>query len=486
VNDPQAPPPDAPQLRRPLLDLFPPMARAGERPPGPLRGTALPPRWPQSHAPLEAPHARLDPWSYETFYGLNEKPFALSSDPKFFYRSTSHDRVLHALLEAIHRHEGIVALTGGLGLGKTTLCRAAARELGRRTVTSIVFDAFQSVDDLLKTVLADFGVISRDDLARAPDVAREVLAAALGSFLESLVSLKATAVVMIDEAQDVPPAMLAEVFAALSAVQGSRVVQLVLVGQPALDSRLKRPELGPLVERLDLRLELRPLANDEIAGYVRHRLSVVGSSARVDFSETAFDRIYELSRGVPRAVNLLCDGALLRGSHVSASVIDARLIDAAAQAPDLATPAGGRRMMVSRVLITVGLIVLMLVGAAAAAWVFRDDAARVLLQWLNVPPAPGGPVRSLPVPLSPIPPPEGAKVRSVLLSQRLAWGSYGSDCASGWPGAGLPRRPGCGSLAPSGMRGPSVTLPLRISLMRKGTSSATASAMATMMPTDIV
>ena len=359
---------------------------------------------PGSHGQLETP-PRPDPLSYETFYGLNEKPFALSSDPKFFYHGTSHDRVLHGMLEAIHRHEGIVVLTGGLGLGKTMLCRTAARELDRRTVTSIVFDPILSVDDLLKTVLVDFGVISRDDLGRAPDVARDVLTAALGSFLESLVSLQATAVVMIDEAQNVSPTVFAEVSAVLAAVQGSHLVQLVLAGQPALNSLLKRPELRPLAARVDLRLELRPLAGDEIAAYVKHRLSVAGSSARVDFSETALVRIYELSRGVPRVVNLLADRALSRGSQTSASVIDEPLIDVAAQDLELVSAVGAPRIMVRGVLTAIALIALMLVGAAGAAWVFRDDAARVLLQWLNVPPAPGGPVRSLPVPLTPIPAP---------------------------------------------------------------------------------
>ena len=398
VNDPPSRPP------RPLLELFPPTG-ARERPPGPLRGTALPPQLPHSHAPLETPGApRLDPLSYDVFYGLNEKPFGLSSDPKFFYHSTSHERVLHGMLKAIHRGERVLMLTGGPGVGKTTLCRTAARELDRRIVSSILFDPFVSVDELLTTVLVDFGVMSPDDLARVPDLARDVLMTALGSFLESLASLKATAVVIIDEAQNVPPAVLAEVAAALPAAQ----VQLVLVGQRRLDSLLEHPELGPLAGRLGIRLELGPLANDEIAGYVTHRLSVAGSSSRVDFSETAFARIYELSRGVPRVVNLLCDRALWRGSQSSENVIDARLIDGAAQDLDPGASVDEQRMMVVRVLMAIALIGLTLVGAAAAAWVFRDDAARVFLQWQNVPPPPGGPVRSLPVPLSPIPAPEDA------------------------------------------------------------------------------
>ena len=111
-----APRTDAPRRHRPLLDLFPPTAGSGPRPPGPLLGTALPPFLPQSQTPPDTfPTRPLE--SYELFYGLNEKPFAVSSDPKFFYHSASHDRALDALLAAIQVHDGIVVLTGALGLG---------------------------------------------------------------------------------------------------------------------------------------------------------------------------------------------------------------------------------------------------------------------------------------------------------------------------------------------------------------------------------
>ena len=136
-----------------------------------------------------------------------------------------------------------------------------------------------------------------------------------------------------------------------------------------------------------------------------HRLSVAGGSARVGFSEGAFERIHRLSRGVPRVVNLLCDRALRLGAQISASVISTRLIDDAAEELDLAAPFADRRMVLRRLSITIALIALMLIGAFGAAWVFRDDVARVLLQWLNVPASPGGPVRSLPAPLAPIPVP---------------------------------------------------------------------------------
>jgi general secretion pathway protein A len=366
----------------------------------------LPPPSQTSPDTIQARHAESS--SGECDYGFSENPFVLSSDPKFFYRSASHDRALTGLLAATQAHQGVVVLTGAPGLGKTMLCRIAAHELNRRTVTSIVFDPILSVDELLRTVLIDFGVISGDDLARAPGVSREVLAAALGSFLESLVSLNATAVVMIDEAQNVPPAVLAELPAAFAAVPGAHPVQLVLVAQPGLSALLERPELRLLASRIDLRLELRPLAGDEIGGYVTHRLSVAGGSAGIVFSEAAFARIAELSRGVPRVVNLLCAGALSHGSQASATVIDARLVDVAARDLDLALPAGYRRTLVRGLVIALASMALVLAGAAGAAWMFRDEAARVLQQWMEVPTAPPAPVPSLPAPIRPIPAPADA------------------------------------------------------------------------------
>ena len=244
------PGPDPPRSHRPLLDLFPMTSTIGERPRGALPGATPRPAAPRSRAAAEAHATGLDPLSCEAFYGLNEKPFDLSTDPRFFYHGASHDSVLHEILAAIQRRDGIVVLTGGAGLGKTTLCRVVARELDRRTVTSTVFDPFLSVDDVLKTVLVDFGVVSRGDLARAPVVARDGLTAALESFLESLAALKATAVLIIDEAQNASPAVLAEVLAAFPA-EGSHRVQLVLVGQPALNPLFKRPELARFARASD-------------------------------------------------------------------------------------------------------------------------------------------------------------------------------------------------------------------------------------------
>ena len=398
-----APPGSLRPARRALLDLFPTTLLEAARPPGPIIGTAPGPQLPHVQSVRDAPPRRIDPLIDETFDELT--PFSLSTDPKFLYRSASNHVVTTELLGAIRRRDGIAILTGEPGIGKTTLCRAVIQDLDRRTLTSLSLEPFLSVDDLLKTVLVDFGVIARDDLARAPQVSREALTTALGSFLESLVPLQASALVFIDDAHDLPVGVLEDIGVVTAAGQDSRLLQVVLAGRPGLTALLKRPDLRRLDERVAVRCELGPLAADEIAGYVRHRLASAGVAPRVEFDEDVSARIYKLSRGVPGVVNLLCDRALSRAHKTSASVIDGALVEAAAGDLNLRQSVAGPRGILRALLTVLVLMAFMLLGAGAALWVFRADVARTIIQWERVPPVPGGPIRRLAVPLPPIPPP---------------------------------------------------------------------------------
>jgi general secretion pathway protein A len=388
-----------------LLDLFPPSPAGRDLPPGPMSGAAARPAIVRAAAARRAPppvgHEAV---TYETFYGLNEKPFSVSTDPKFLYHSASHDQAAKELLNAIHRKDGIVLVTGEFGVGKTMLCRVVMEELDRRTLTSLLLEPIDSVEDLFKTVLVDFGVASKADLARAP-VPRAELTATLRSFVASLGALQANAVIILDEAQNLPVDVLQEIPGLAGAGGESRLLQVVLAGQPVLTNLLKRPELRLLDEDVAVRSKLGALARDDIVGYVMHRLTVAGHTSRVDFDESALSRIYDLSGGVPRVVNLLCDRALSRGHEVSASVINGRLIDTAADDLDLALAASEHRGIARFLLSAVALVALMLVGAGGALWVFHDAVTRTVVQWESVPAAPGGPVQRLPLPLSAIPPP---------------------------------------------------------------------------------
>ena len=309
-----APPPASkePAIRhRSLADLFPPSTLESERPPGPLLGTSVGPQLPDGVVPRRLADAELfpraGPLTYETFYGLREKPFGLSTDPKFFFHSNAHERVAVELLTAIRQHDGFCLLTGELGVGKTTLCRAVAGELDRRTVSSIILEPVGDAGELLKIVLVDFGVMSRDDL-RAPRAPHELLGR-LASFFESLAPRQGSALVVLDEAHRQPPDVIAQLRALATDGAGAGLLQVVLVGPPSLAAALKVPALRAIDSATTVRSELGPLAADEIGGYVLHRLAVAGTSPRVDFDAAALQRIYDLSRGVPGVVNLLCDRA---------------------------------------------------------------------------------------------------------------------------------------------------------------------------------
>ncbi len=415
------PAPSEPRVRRPLLDLFPPSALVAEGPPLPALGTAVGPQLPPPRSrPAPKPEfgtpSQLDAATYETFYGFREKPFSLSTDPKFLYQSESHERAGHDLLAAIRKRSGSAVLTGALGMGKTTLCRSLVQDIDRRTVTSLVLEPPLSIDDLLRAMLVDFGVISRDDLAGAPPIAREVLASTLTSFLASLAPLQASAVVIIDEAQNLPADVFAGIAGIIAAGPAPHSLQVVLVGQPVLTALLKRPEQRLFNAGVTRRSELGPLGADEISGYVMHRLVVAGGNTRVEFTGAAVARLYAFSEGVPRVINLLCDRALSRGQQSSAGVIDGALIDASAADLDLGTPAAQGRGFIGSLRLAAAFVLLVLAGAAGAIWVSRDAVSRTILQWEHVPPAPGGPIRLLPVPIAPIPPPPEIPAKAQPLS----------------------------------------------------------------------
>ena len=391
---------------RPLLDLFPPTpAEPGLPDPG--VGTATAPRLPPGRGVAFPQSDRPSPASptYETFYGLTEPPFGASTDPKFLYTSTSHERAAQRLLTAIRRHDGFVLVTGAPGVGKTIACRTVIEQIDRRTLTSLLTDAFGSIEDLLQTMLVDFGVISRDDLARVP-AAHDALVATLRSFLASLAAVRATALVIIDPAEQLPVEVLRQLPHLAGPDGKSGLLQIVLVGQPSLLSLLRRRELRDLDRCFNVRCAIDPLSPPEVRGYVAQRLSAASNGSRVEFDESATLRLHQLAAGVPRGINVVCERALKLGCVRSASVIDAHTVETAADELDLRPPVSRSKGVIRVVVRGCLLFALGLVGAAAALLTFREEAARVVVQWTQVPRAPGTPLRDLSTPLVPRPAPD--------------------------------------------------------------------------------
>jgi general secretion pathway protein A len=300
---------------------------------------------------------------YENFYGLVEKPFNLTPDPKYLFRSESHSEAYDLLQYAIRRREGFVVITGDIGTGKTTLCRAVLRETDRKTFTALMLNPFLSEEDLLRQILQDFGVVSRDEVRRGllAGVSKPQLVETLYDFLLSLLPLNAGAVVVIDEAQNLPPHVLEQI-RILSNLETDKekLLQIVLVGQPNLSSLLQAPGMRQLDQRVSIRCALEPLTRAEVAAYIAHRLKVAGGAESVEFTPKAIDRLRRQSGGIPRLINLLCDRALLAGYAARTGRIGPELIAAAAESLDLARPP-------SRSLAGVGRRVAVPVAAAATA-----------------------------------------------------------------------------------------------------------------------
>ena len=293
-----------------------------------------------------APLSSLAEPIYETFYGLREQPFAISTDPKFLFLSASHRRAYEELLSGLVRDESIVLLTGETGSGKTTLCRAVIGALGIRTFSSILHQPYMTGPEMLRLILRDFGLVSREELRRGVLASADVpqLLDALEGFLRSLISIESRAVVVIDEAQSLSPALLDEV-RMLTAFErdGRRLIQLMLCGQPTLLNTLKTEPMYALNERITRRVALTPLSREEVEQYIQHRLAVAGSTEAVVFQHEAMRLIAELARGLPRRVNVLCDRTLQEGRVDGERLIGPELVKRAAKslagAHTLAAPA---------------------------------------------------------------------------------------------------------------------------------------------------
>jgi general secretion pathway protein A len=289
--------------------------------------------------------------SYERFFGLNEPPFSLAPNPRFVYESAAHAAALAQVAYAIERREPLVVITGEIGAGKTLLCKTVIGRIQRKTFLSVINDPQLERDDLLKQLLEDFGVISKD--RRRTQASRHELFNALQNFLVSLIPLQAHAVVVIDEAQHLQPDVLEQI-RLLSNIDDARgtLLQIILVGQSDLEPLLSRPELRQFQQRVSRRFRLDPLRGDEVQQYIEHRLAVARGSPRsqlpggnelerevaawgivrptVTFAPAAAEMVAALSAGLPRVINIICDRALEIAHGLRTRTIDAKVIYTAA------------------------------------------------------------------------------------------------------------------------------------------------------------
>jgi general secretion pathway protein A len=244
---------------------------------------------------------------YEAFYGLSAPPFSITPDPRFVFFSRRHREAFDHLLFGIKERKGFIQITGEVGAGKTTICRAVLEQLRTGYATALILNPVMTGIQLLRAVLHELG---QDD--RGNDRVR--LLQRLNAFLLAAAADGVEVVLFIDEAQDMPPELLEEVRLLSNLETDDRkLLQIVLVGQPELRDRLDRPELRQLRQRITVRYHIEPLDARETEAYIRHRLSVAGSTGRPQFTPAAVRALHRYSRGIPRLVNAVCDTTLLAG-----------------------------------------------------------------------------------------------------------------------------------------------------------------------------
>lgn len=246
---------------------------------------------------------------YLDFYGLKEHPFYVTPDPRFIFWTAQHREALDHLLYGIHERKGFIELTGEIGTGKTTLCRACLAQLGDEVDTALILNPSLTETQLLRAMANDLGIASpgRDRLA---------IVEALNRFLLAANRVGRNVALFIDEAQDLTPPVMEQV-RLLSNLETdrSKLIQIILCGQPELKTRLERPDLRQLRQRITVRFRITALSREDADGYIRHRLTVAadGHEPAVRFDDAAMDLMYNHAGGSPRVMNALADNALLAG-----------------------------------------------------------------------------------------------------------------------------------------------------------------------------
>jgi MSHA biogenesis protein MshM len=243
---------------------------------------------------------------YETHFGFRHPPFGLTPDTRFYFSEGSHQEALNTLLVALRSGEGFLKITGEIGLGKTLLCRQLLNALGPGFVTAYVPNPAVTPRGLLLTVAEELGCVP--ETAAGP----EQLLKGMNQQLLANAQRGLRTVLVIDEAQALSDDTL-ETIRLLTNLETetSKLLQVVLFGQPELDLRLNGLHLRQLRQRISFSYRLKPLTRDQFGAYVRHRLEVAGTPTPDLFSNEALRVLYRASRGIPRLVNILCHKALL-------------------------------------------------------------------------------------------------------------------------------------------------------------------------------
>lgn len=261
---------------------------------------------------------------YQSYFHLKENPFALTADPRFMYRSREHGEALAYLARGVFGSKGFLALTGEVGLGKTTAVQTFVHTFRPCLETAFIHNPNAGFEDLLYMVLQDFGCL-------IGGTSKGQMIPALNEFLIEKYADGKVVVLVIDEAQNLPPdlAVLEELRMVSNLEVGSdKLIQIVLVGQPELDHMLRRHELRQLRQRIPGIHRMQGLSRVEVRRYIDYRLGVAGlGNGCLKFTSDAVDTIHSYTGGMPRLINLVCDKILQHGYLVRIRTIEKEMVE---------------------------------------------------------------------------------------------------------------------------------------------------------------
>lgn len=267
---------------------------------------------------------------YKEFYGLRANPFNVNPDPRYLFLTRHTEEALACLTYGIQSRKGFVLLTGEVGTGKTTLINKLLEWLRLQQVaTAFIFNSRLNVPQFLDYMMADFG-IPCDSRAKSQVLLR------LYNWLLDRYRAGETAVLIVDEAQNLSEEVLEEIRMLTNLETFTeKLLQIVLVGQPELEQKLKQPQLRQLRQRLTLRAKTHPLTLEETQAYVHQRLRIAGSNGQQIFQPEAVTAIHQYAAGIPRVINLLCEHSLVSGFVDQQKTIGRTVVDAVARDFDL-------------------------------------------------------------------------------------------------------------------------------------------------------
>jgi general secretion pathway protein A len=263
--------------------------------------------------------------AYETHFGFREPPFSVTPDPRFFYANPGYREAYATLRYGVEERKGFVVVTGEAGTGKTTLLRMLMQHAGSSIATAFIFNPPHEFGELLRMILNELEVptLSSDRVGMLEQ---------FNDYLLEQLRKRRIVALLIDEAQALSEPILEEL-RLLSNLETSKekLVQIVLMGQPELESKLDQPELRQLKQRVALRCRLEPLDREDVNAYIDFRLRTAGYEGKALFDAAGIENIARYSQGIPRLINLICEKALLRAFKSSEDRVAPEMVDEAAQ-----------------------------------------------------------------------------------------------------------------------------------------------------------